>query len=155
MVESVGDTFKSSFPSHKVLLLCIFYDFLTPRSLQILWHRISLISECLGTADLVPVTGFHHQECLPPSRISSQPCERKCDKNLRLFTQRFELLQTCYQLHSGHQVDSYEVLPEARTGGFPITLPSLLPGSLRHRFLRSIRSRNRHPSGLLQYICSC
>ena len=53
------------------------YGSSTPKSLQILRHKILLISECLGIADLAPVTGFPHHECLPPSRTSSQPCARK------------------------------------------------------------------------------
>ena len=108
-----------------------------------------------GLVPKIKEDAFRHQECLPPSRTSSQPCDRKCDRNLRLFTQRFEPLQTYYLLHFAHQAGSYVVLPEARTGGFPIILPSWLPESSRHRFLRSIRSRNHHPFGLLRYICSC
>ena len=58
MVESVGDdpgqpgeSFLSSYTTKGMDALTYFYDFLMPRSLQILRHRISLISECLGTAD--------------------------------------------------------------------------------------------------------
>jgi len=36
----------------------------TPRSLQILLARISTISLCLGTADLLFNDGLYHQECL-------------------------------------------------------------------------------------------
>jgi len=131
------------------------YGFSTPRSLQILRHKISLISECLGIADLAPVPGFPHHEWLPPSRTNSQPCARKCDSSLRLFTQKSEPLQMCCPLHSGHQDDSFEALPAKQTGGFPVALPSLIPGSSRHGFLQSIRSRDHHPFGLLRYIYSC
>ena len=47
--------------------------FLRQDTYMILRHKMSLISECLGTADLEPVAGFHHQECLLPSRTISQP----------------------------------------------------------------------------------
>ena len=45
----------------------------TPRSLQIFLARISTISLCLGTADLLFKDGLYHQECFAPSLINSQP----------------------------------------------------------------------------------
>lgn len=59
-----------------------------PRSLQILRQRTSLISLWRGTADLAPVAGLPHHECLAPSRISWQPLSRRCARRARRFKSR-------------------------------------------------------------------
>jgi hypothetical protein len=50
----------------------------TPRSRQIFRARASRISVWRGTDDRRFRGGFAHQEWLPPSRICSQPCFRRC-----------------------------------------------------------------------------
>jgi hypothetical protein len=50
----------------------------TPRSLQILRARASRISVWRGTDDLRFRDALAHHEWLPPSRICSQPCSRRC-----------------------------------------------------------------------------
>jgi len=50
----------------------------TPRSRQIFRARTSRISVWRGTDDRRFRGGFAHQEWLPPSRICSQPCFRRC-----------------------------------------------------------------------------
>ena len=52
----------------------LFYYFIggIPRSLQIFFARMSLISVCLGTEERLFNSGFHHHECLLPSLSSWQ-----------------------------------------------------------------------------------
>jgi hypothetical protein len=61
------------------------HGFGTSRSLQIFRARYSSISVCRGMAERRFFTGLVHQECLPPSRRSEQPCCCKWRSNARRF----------------------------------------------------------------------
>lgn len=60
----------------------------TPRLRQILLARTLGISVWRGTASTAPVAGFVQSECEPPSRLSTQPCWRRCRSNELRFTGR-------------------------------------------------------------------
>ncbi len=73
-----------------------------PRSLHILFARMSLISECLGTADLLFNSPLYHHEWRAPSRRSLQPCERRCFRNALRFISRSSLLGSPYPQRTMH-----------------------------------------------------
>lgn len=58
----------------------------TPRPRQILRARLFGISVWRGTASTAPVPGFVQSECALPSRLSTQPCFRKCCSSALRFT---------------------------------------------------------------------
>lgn len=64
----------------------ILYGIGMPRSLQIFLARLSGISECLGTVEVLRLAAFQKTECFLPSRSRSQPCSLRYYSKARRFT---------------------------------------------------------------------
>lgn len=70
----------------------------TARSRRIFLARRSVISLCLGTADLLLCKGLVHHECLAPSRSNRHPYFLKCLRSCWRFTRIWPLPRTRFLL---------------------------------------------------------
>lgn len=68
---------RRAFPRRFDALVMCHLGSWTPRSRQIILARWSLTSRCRGTAERRRCSGLCHQECRPPYRRSSQPCDSR------------------------------------------------------------------------------